>query len=393
MTIIEEVTARLAAAQKRLDALERSLDDLEGVKRVKKHLQREKLVSAALKTAPSDYYAWTLAQRAKLLGCEVPHLCKSIIVENVACVNSGIEDPLNSRYYCVVLQYNSKLDAEQLRRFVRDSIPEADRPSKKKFNFQHAPGEVSEELTGFGHNGVSTFGMKTSIPVIVAGAITELRPSFLWLGGGAESVKLRISVQDLLLVSRDHLLDSLTRTFALHTSQQRAPVVYVSNEFHKMKFFATILVAAAIVTQGVAQTATNAPAATTTTTVTTPTTTTSPTVTDAPSTTTAPSVVTAAPSTAPPATTSPPSPVTPSTTAPVEPTTTTPDEASTSYEGSTDETNETTTTGSDSDASGSSDGTPNVGDTSGSSAAISGQSISLLSAASAVVASMVAALF
>ncbi|KAF1779877.1 hypothetical protein GQ600_15462 [Phytophthora cactorum] len=58
MTIIEEVTARLAAAQKPV------LDDLEGVKRVKKHLQREKLVSAALKTAPSDYYAWTLAQRA-----------------------------------------------------------------------------------------------------------------------------------------------------------------------------------------------------------------------------------------------------------------------------------------------------------------------------------------
>lgn len=45
-------------------------------------------------------------------------------------------------YYCVVLQYNSKLDAEQLRRFVRDSIPESDRPSRKKFNFQHAPGEV-----------------------------------------------------------------------------------------------------------------------------------------------------------------------------------------------------------------------------------------------------------
>ncbi|ETP51871.1 hypothetical protein F442_03054 [Phytophthora nicotianae P10297] len=232
MTTIEEVTARLAAAQKRLDALERSLDDHEGVKRAKKHLQREKLASAALKTAPSDYYSWTLDRRAKFLGCDVPHLCKSIIVENVACINSGIEDPLNSRYYCVVLQYNSKLDAEQLRRFVRESIPEADRPPKKKFNFQHAPGEVrrpccldgvvgystdtayffqaSEELTGFGHNGVSTFGMKTFIPVVVAGAITELKPSFLWLGGGAESVKLRISVQDLVKALGARVADGIT---------------------------------------------------------------------------------------------------------------------------------------------------------------------------------------
>eukprot|EP00644_Phytophthora_capsici_P016745 jgi/Phyca11/552378/estExt2_Genewise1Plus.C_PHYCAscaffold_470309 len=207
---MEDVTTRLAAARERLDALERSLDDLEGVGRVKQHLRREKLASAALKTAPSDYYSWTLAQRAELLGCAVPHLCKSIIVENVACINSSVEDPLNSRYYCVVLQYNAKLDAEQLRRFVRDSIPEADRPSKKKFNFQHAPGEISEQLTGFGHNGVSTFGMKTAIPVIVAGAVAELKPSFLWLGGGAESVKLRISVQDLVKALGARVADGIT---------------------------------------------------------------------------------------------------------------------------------------------------------------------------------------
>ncbi|KAI9991088.1 hypothetical protein PInf_018709 [Phytophthora infestans] len=161
MTTIEEVTARLATAQERLDALEKSLDDLEGVERVKEHLKRENLTSAALKTAPT-------------------------------------------------LQYNSKLDAEQLRRFVRDNIPEADRPSKKKFNFQHAPGEVSEELTGFGHNGVSAFGMKTPIPVIVAGAIAELRPPCLWLGGGAESVKLRISVQDLVKALGARVADGIT---------------------------------------------------------------------------------------------------------------------------------------------------------------------------------------
>ncbi|CEG41799.1 proline-trna ligase associated domain containing protein [Plasmopara halstedii] len=210
MTTFEDVVSRLAVAQTRLLKLERLLDDMEGICRVKAHLQSLKLTSAALKTAPSDYYAWSLAQRADYLGCNIPHLCKSIIVENVANPQSGVEDPLNSRYYCVVLQYNSKLDAEQLRRFVRNRIPEACRPAKKKINFQHASAKASQELTGFAHNGVSPFGMKTPIPVIVAGAVTKLRPSFIWLGGGAENVKIRICWQDLVKALEAPVADGIT---------------------------------------------------------------------------------------------------------------------------------------------------------------------------------------
>lgn len=132
------------------------------------------------------------------LQCSVPHLCKSIIVENTACTNEGVEDPLNSRYYCVVVQYNSRLNAEQLMRFVRSRIPEAMRPARRVFNFQHADGKVAESLTGFGFNGVSPFGMKTPIPVIVSGAVASLESGFVWLGGGAESVKLRINVKELI---------------------------------------------------------------------------------------------------------------------------------------------------------------------------------------------------
>ncbi|RLN98796.1 hypothetical protein BBJ28_00024110 [Nothophytophthora sp. Chile5] len=98
MTTIDEVAARVASAKTRLVALERAVDERESVECVKEHLRREKLPSAFLKAAPADYYAWTLAQRASLLGCQIPHLCKSIIVENVACANSSIEDPLNSRH-------------------------------------------------------------------------------------------------------------------------------------------------------------------------------------------------------------------------------------------------------------------------------------------------------
>lgn len=95
----------------------------------------------------------------------MPQLCKSIVVENTACANAGLEDPRNSRcrarvgreagvtpqpltdlpcgrYYCVVLQYNARLNAEQLQRFVREQLPEAERPGRRHFNFQHAPADV-----------------------------------------------------------------------------------------------------------------------------------------------------------------------------------------------------------------------------------------------------------
>ncbi|GAB9471263.1 hypothetical protein Gpo141_00008483 [Globisporangium polare] len=198
MATAESVAAKLTEAQARLAKLERQVADQQSVARVKQHLREAKLSSACLKTAPDAYYSWLLPQRAAFLGCQVPHLCKSIIVENTACANAGIEDPRNSRFYCVILQYNSKLNAEQLMRFVRNLIPEAERPGRKYFNFQHASGNASEELTGFQHNGVAPFGMKAPIPVVVSGEVAALEPSFIWLGGGAETVKLRIGVQQLV---------------------------------------------------------------------------------------------------------------------------------------------------------------------------------------------------
>lgn len=34
--------------------------------------------------------------------------------------------------------------------------------------------------------------------VVVSGEVAALEPSFIWLGGGAEAVKLRIGVQQLV---------------------------------------------------------------------------------------------------------------------------------------------------------------------------------------------------
>jgi prolyl-tRNA editing enzyme YbaK/EbsC (Cys-tRNA(Pro) deacylase) len=42
----------------------------------------------------------------------------------------------------------------------------------------------SAKLTGFQHNAVSPFGLRSSIPIILAEAITKIKPNFIFLGGG-----------------------------------------------------------------------------------------------------------------------------------------------------------------------------------------------------------------
>lgn len=37
-----------------------------------------------------------------------------------------------------------------------------------------------------------------NVQVVVSGEVAALKPSFIWLGGGAETVKLRIGVQQLV---------------------------------------------------------------------------------------------------------------------------------------------------------------------------------------------------
>ena len=43
-------------------------------------------------------------------------MCKSMVMENTACENKDCSDPTNSRYYCVVVQYVAKFNAEKLRK-------------------------------------------------------------------------------------------------------------------------------------------------------------------------------------------------------------------------------------------------------------------------------------
>ncbi|KDO29121.1 hypothetical protein SPRG_06177 [Saprolegnia parasitica CBS 223.65] len=182
----------VATIEARAEALEQRVIAMENVARVVQHLRKEQVASAALHTAPAAYYDWSLAQRAQLLNCKTSQLCKSIIMENVAWKAEMVHAP---RYVCVIVQYEAKVNADKVAKLVRDAGKDA-KVSRKHVNFQHAATDVSDELTGFQFNGVSPFGMKTSIPVVVSSAILPL--GYVWLGGGAVDVKLRASTADIV---------------------------------------------------------------------------------------------------------------------------------------------------------------------------------------------------
>jgi len=44
------------------------------------------------------------------------------------------------------------------------------------------PEAVSDELSGFGHNGVSPVGLATRLPIIISHRVTQLQPDFFFMG-------------------------------------------------------------------------------------------------------------------------------------------------------------------------------------------------------------------
>lgn len=194
----------------RLQRLLDNIDDLERrvvaveqrecvtVGRVRQDLLEKKVLTFSFRKVPSDYYGWTLAERARLLNCGTEHLCKTIVFKNTLCEHDECDNYYDSKYYCVVVQYCARINGEKLREFIHKLPPVEKRISKKKINFQLAEESVSLKLTGFVHNAVTPIGMNVKIPVIVCEACTKLKPAFIWLGGGAVDVKLCISVSELI---------------------------------------------------------------------------------------------------------------------------------------------------------------------------------------------------
>ena len=69
---------------------------------------------------------------------------------------------------------------------------------RKRFHFQLASENVSNALGGFDHNAVSPFGLLTELPIVICKRCLDVRPPYLFMGGGKVDVKLGISIGDFL---------------------------------------------------------------------------------------------------------------------------------------------------------------------------------------------------
>jgi prolyl-tRNA editing enzyme YbaK/EbsC (Cys-tRNA(Pro) deacylase) len=145
-----------------------------------------------------DYYNWTLERRREhLVAPTTDHLCKSIVLCNSRCVLDSSEDPLNSKYYCVIVQYRRKLKAEDLVRVLKKLNSEEGREfGNRKFNFRLA--DDCEGITGYTPNAVTPLGLKTKMPIVLDREITRLQPATFWMGGGAVDLKWRVDLNDFM---------------------------------------------------------------------------------------------------------------------------------------------------------------------------------------------------
>ncbi|CEG66168.1 hypothetical protein RMATCC62417_02796 [Rhizopus microsporus] len=144
-----------------------------------------------------DYYDWELQQRAfRVNAPSKEHMCKSVIIENTRCTHQDISDPLYSRYYSVITQYVSPVNTQKLLNYCRNLKNKE--ISKKYYNFRLADPEVSLKLTGFEKGGVSPYGMKQPIPIILAESITKLKPPVIYLGAGHIDWKLAIPINTFI---------------------------------------------------------------------------------------------------------------------------------------------------------------------------------------------------
>ncbi|EGG15223.1 hypothetical protein DFA_10053 [Cavenderia fasciculata] len=146
---------------------------------------------------PKTYYSWTLEKRAAYLKAPSIHnLCKSIIVENINCVNQNTDDPFNSRFYCIIIQYTTKLQNQKILKFVKGLSTDNSSLSKANYRFTMAQSEDSNRLTGFEYNAVCPIGTAVPIPIIISNKILELPNPIVWLGGGEVDLKLVVDIND-----------------------------------------------------------------------------------------------------------------------------------------------------------------------------------------------------
>lgn len=150
---------------------------------------------------PAQYYDEDLPFRAACVGApSVHHMCKTICMENTRCTRDDCEDPVNSRWYLVLVQYTARLSQQKLERFLHQRNNEGGRKvAKKAFHMRLAKEEDSERLTGYEHGAVTPFGTAVRVPVLVSREMETLAPGGeFWLGGGEVDLKMRVSYGELV---------------------------------------------------------------------------------------------------------------------------------------------------------------------------------------------------
>jgi prolyl-tRNA editing enzyme YbaK/EbsC (Cys-tRNA(Pro) deacylase) len=76
---------------------------------------------------------------------------------------------------------------------------------KSSFNLRMAPEEVSEKLTGFGHNAVTPICSENRIPMIMSHRIAQLSDVF-FLGAGEVDLKVGVSPREFIEAYKDEPL-------------------------------------------------------------------------------------------------------------------------------------------------------------------------------------------
>lgn len=110
------VSSYLESIENRICALE--AEKYGPLERVKADLFRKKVFSQSIIRVPSDYYSKPIQYRADLLKSSTSQLCKSIVLINTVCQHDNVDDPTDSKYYCVLIQYNQKLNSEKMKDFI-----------------------------------------------------------------------------------------------------------------------------------------------------------------------------------------------------------------------------------------------------------------------------------
>ncbi len=174
------------------------------INKVKSYMLQHGYKSFGIIRVPSQlhYYEQSLEWRREFISApSKDHLCKSIVMENTS-FDSAFQSPHYQQFYCVIIQYTTKINSDKLmklgRQIQNESASKESRLGKKAFHFRLVPEETSFQLTGYRHNAVTPFAMTEKMPMILSDSIATLQPGYFYLGGGAIDLKIRVAIQALL---------------------------------------------------------------------------------------------------------------------------------------------------------------------------------------------------